>query len=191
MNARIAIALRLSLVTLALTGIVYPLLITGVATVLFPNASAGSLIYDGNRAIGSELIGQSFTSEEYVHSRPSANDYDAITSGPSNLGPTSAYLLADVTARVRAVRSEESLGADSPVPADLVCASASGLDPHISPESAILQAERVADARGIEVQQVLELIDTHTERATFGFIGEDRVNVLMLNHALDGISTAD
>lgn len=191
MRARIIIALRLSLLTLVLTGVVYPLLITGLATALFPNASRGSLVYDGNRAIGSELVGQSFTSEAYFHSRPSAGDYDPATSGPSNLGPTNADLESAVTARVRAVREEESLGAGSPVPADLVCASASGLDPHISPESAILQAERVAAARGLDSQQILDLIDAHTERAVLGFIGEERVNVLMLNLALDGIPAVD
>lgn len=181
-----AIALRLSLVTLVLTGVVYPLVMTGLAIVLFPEQARGSLVRDpSGMVIGSSLIGQRFESDRYFHPRPSAGGYDGLSSGPSNQAPTSAALRSVVQQRVDHVRLLESLGASEPVPADLVCASASGLDPHISPEAARLQASRVAVARGLPLHQVMDLVDAHVERPTFGFIGAYRVNVLALNLALD------
>ncbi|MRS12604.1 MAG: potassium-transporting ATPase subunit KdpC [Actinobacteria bacterium] len=186
MKSRIAIAIRLSLVTLLLVGVVYPLAVTGIAALIFPDQARGSLVTTADGAVvGSALIGQEFTSDQYFHSRPSQGGYDGTASGPSNLGPLSRDLRAAVSERVRAVRELEDLAPAVPVPADLVCASASGLDPHISPEAAALQAPRVAVARNMRVEEVMRLVEAHTEPATFGFLGQKRVNVLLLNIALD------
>lgn len=188
MLSRVKTALRLALVTLVLTGIVYPLVVTGVSAVLFPRQAAGSLVSDGQRTVGSSLIGQSFTSTEYFHSRPSVGDYDGLASGGSNLGPTSTALRDDVAGRVAAVRVMEGLNGSATVPVDMVTASASGLDPHITPASAHIQAQRVADARNMKLAEVLALVSKHTERPTLGIIGESRVNVLLLNLELDRVS---
>lgn len=185
MKTRVLIALRLAVATLVLTGVVYPLVLTAIARLAFPGQSAGSIVYRDGEAVGSELIAQRFAGDGYFHERPSACDYDAGASAASNLGPTSAELRSLVIERVRDVRARESLGESATIPADLVCASASGLDPHVSPETARLQAPRVAAARDIGVQEVLRLIDEHTERPTLGFMGAYRVNVLALNLALD------
>jgi K+-transporting ATPase ATPase C chain len=189
-KARILIALRLTVVTIVLTGVIYPLGLTAIARLAFPAYSAGSIVYSDGDAVGSALIAQPFEGDAYFHPRPSACDYDAEASAASNLGPTSAELRSLVIERVREVRSRESLAAGASVPVDLVCASASGLDPHLSPEAARLQAPRVAEERGIGVQEVLGLIDEHTEHPTLGFIGADRVNVLLLNLALDEATAA-
>lgn len=189
MRTRLLTALRLSLATVVLTGVLYPLGLTVVARVAFPYRSTGSIMYRDGRAVGSKLLAQPFEGDGYFHSRPSACDYDTQASAPSNLGPTSANLRASVLERLNEVRVTESLDAAASVPADLVCASASGLDPHVSPESARLQAPRVAEARGIGVQEVLGLIEERTEHPTFGFIGADRVNVLLLNLRLDEVTT--
>jgi potassium-transporting ATPase KdpC subunit len=164
----------------ALTGIAYPLAITGVAQTLLPMQANGSLIVQGEKIIGSALIGQSFTSDRYFHPRPSAagNGYDASASSGTNLGPTSAKLIERVKNDVRSQGS---------VPADMVTTSASGLDPDISPENAYLQAERVANARGITPDDVRAVVEAHIDEPRFGFLGEARVNVLGLNMALDGI----
>jgi K+-transporting ATPase ATPase C chain len=166
----------LALMTVVL-GLGYPFVVWGVAQVAFPNQANGSLIERDGKVIGSELIGQNFSSAKYFHGRPSAagNGYDASASGGSNLGPTSAKLID----RVKADAGEES------IPADLVTASASGLDPHISPAAAEFQIDRVASARKISDKQVRDLISEFTEGRTFGFLGETRVNVLKLNLALD------
>jgi K+-transporting ATPase ATPase C chain len=172
-----------------LTGVVYPLAITGISAVLFPRQAAGSLVDDeAGRVVGSTLIGQRFETPGYFHSRPSAADYDALASGGSNLGPTSAVLIDSVAARVIAARALEGLAASETVPVDMVTASASGLDPHITPASARLQARRVADARGMTLDSVLALVEKHTEEPTLGIIGESRVNVLLLNLELDHAS---
>lgn len=191
MITRLKTALRLAVVTLLLTGVVYPLVITGISTVLFPGQSQGSFVTnESGLTVGSELIGQSFESPGYFHSRPSASGYDAVASGGSNLGPTSEALRDAVTERIDAARSLEGLAASATVPVDMVTASASGLDPHITPASARLQAKRVAEARGMALGDVLELLEKHTGHPTLGIIGESRVNVLLLNLELDRV-TAD
>jgi K+-transporting ATPase ATPase C chain len=181
------IALRMTLATLVLTGVLYPLAMTGLSQLLFPRQAKGSLVRVEGRVVGSDLIGQRFSSPGYFQGRPSAagaNGYDATASGGSNLGPTSKKLrdrVADDLTRLRA----ENPQAQGPVPADLVTASASGLDPDISPEAARWQAPRVAAARGVELGQILALVASHTETRTLRLLGEPRVNVLLLNLALD------
>lgn len=184
-------ALRVALVLTVLTGVVYPLLVTGVAQVAFPDAADGSLVtgdVDGERVVvGSALQGQAFTGDAYVEPRPSAagDGYAGDATGGTNLGPGNPELLALVGERVTAYRARNGLPADAAVPVDAVTASGSGLDPHVSPANARLQAPRVAAARGVPVERVLALVDAHTEGRTWGFLGEPRVNVLLLNRALD------
>lgn len=179
-------AIRITIVMTALTGLIYPALVTGFAQVMFPYKANGSLIEKDGRVIGSDLIGQSFIRPEYFHPRPSAagTGYDAAASGGSNLGPTSAKLLARVKESVAAYRSANP-GADAPAPPDAVLASASGLDPHITPENALLQASRVAVTRGADKARVLELVREVQEGRDLRVLGEPRVNVLRLNLALD------
>jgi K+-transporting ATPase ATPase C chain len=172
-----------------LTGFAFPLVITGLARIVFPRQAAGSLISQGGRVVGSDLIGQSFSSPRYFHARPSAagNGYDASASGGTNLGPTSARLIRDVQQLAAAYRRENGLAASAPLPADAVTRSASGLDPHISPASAECQVSRVAWARGMSEAEVRRLVQAHTEGRQLGILGEPRVNVLRLNLALDGV----
>lgn len=179
-------ALRMTIVLTVLTGLLYPAAVTGIAKLLFPRQAAGSLVVVNGKTIGSELIGQKFTRPGYFHGRPSAagDGYDAANSGASNLGPTSAKLAARV--REDAARFlRENPAAREPLPADLLTTSASGLDPHISPASAQVQAGRVAAARGVSAAEIVSLIEAHTEDRQYGFLGEPRVNVLKLNLALD------
>jgi K+-transporting ATPase ATPase C chain len=183
---RISLMATLSLAVL-LCGI-YPLLVWIVGQGLFPAESNGSLLVHKGITVGSSLLSQGFTDPKYFHPRPSAagQGYDAAGSGGSNLGPTSKKLVDGVRRRVVDYRIENGLGSDATVPADAVTASASGLDPHISVKNALLQARRVAKARGLTIEVVMEKIDAHTEGRTFGILGEPRVNVLMLNLDLDG-----
>jgi len=177
-------AITLFIVFTALTGLAYPLALTGVANVLFPDQATGSLISRDGKVVGSRLIGQSFVSDRYFHGRPSAagqSGYDASASSGSNLGPLSHQLLERVRNDVAKLREE---GATN-IPADAVTTSASGLDPHISPAYAELQVGRVARARGVSPDRVRALITEDTRRPTFGLIGEPRINVLLLNLALD------
>jgi K+-transporting ATPase ATPase C chain len=185
----IASTLRPAIVMTALfavlLGLVYPLVLTGIGQALFPAQANGSLIRSGDRVIGSSLIGQAFTSDRYFHGRPSAagKGYDPTASSGSNLGPASAALADRVRADLSALRTSP----DSPVPADLVTTSASGLDPHISPEAALFQAVRVAEARGLSLTQVQAQVAAHTQKPLFGVFGEPVVNVLELNLALDSL----
>jgi potassium-transporting ATPase KdpC subunit len=169
----------------------YPLAVTGISKIAFTDKANGSLLVDrSGTIIGSELLGQNFSSEKYFHPRPSAageNGYDAASSSGSNLGPTSQKLASLIKDRVIAYRTINDLAGNQPVPADAVTASGSGLDPHISPANAALQTARVANARSIAPKKVQELIATNTDKASFGFLGEDGVNVLKLNLALDSI----
>jgi K+-transporting ATPase ATPase C chain len=187
MKKEITVALRMTLVTLLLTGLAYPLAVTGLAQVLFPARANGSLVMTGERVVGSELIGQRFQKPGYFHSRPSAagaDGYDATSSSGSNLGPTSKALRDRIEAEITHLRSENP-GAPGPIPVDLVTASGSGLDPHVSEDAARWQAPRVAAARGVPAAKVEELIASHTEGRWLGLLGEPRVNVLLLNVELD------
>jgi K+-transporting ATPase ATPase C chain len=182
--------LRLFVLLSLLTGLLYPLAVTGLATVLFPKASQGSLVVRQGKVAGSALIAQSFTSARYFWPRPSAADFATLPSGASNLGPTSAVLKKAVADRSAQLRTAHGLPADAAVPPDLIFASASGVDPHISPEAALFQVQRVGKARGFQDLQMAKcrgLIRHFTESPQFGCLGEPRVNVLLLNQALDEI----
>ena len=185
--AEIAVALRMTVATLVLTGLLYPLVMTGVSQALFPWRANGSLAERDGKVVGSELIAQAFKNPAYFQPRPSAagaNGYDPTSSSGSNLGPTSQKLKERVDADVARLRSENPK-APGPVPGELVTASASGLDPHLSPEAARWQAPRVAAARGVSLADVEALIAARVEGRTFGFLGEARVNVLRLNLDMD------
>ena len=167
---------------------IYPLVVFGISQAFFRDKANGSLIVDSSGAVrGSRLIGQQFTAPQYFHPRPSAagNGYDASNSGGSNLGPTSSNLLASITQRIGNYRTENNLATNAAVPADAVTASASGLDPHISVRNAELQAPRVAKARNLPVDKVLELVRSNTDAPDLGIFGDPGVNVLKLNLALD------
>jgi potassium-transporting ATPase KdpC subunit len=182
----IVTAVLMTIVTTVLLGLVYPLVITGLAQVLFPDQANGQLITRDGRVIGSRLIGQTFSSAKYFHSRPSAagSGYDATSSSGTNLGPTSKKLIDAVTANVEAAQKDNP---GAPVPVDLVTSSASGLDPHISPAAARFQVPRVARERHMTEADVQALVDRFTEGRQWGVLGEPRVNVLELNLALEGV----
>jgi len=182
-------SILLTIVFTVLTGVLYPLVITGIAQVAFHNQANGSLIEHNGQVVGSELLAQQFTGDKYFWPRPSAGSYATVPSGASNLGPTSQTLQSNVTANATAFRTGNKLAADAPVPADMVFTSASGLDPHISPEAAQLQVARVAAARSMSADQVKALVEKFVEPPQWGIFGEARVNVLRLNLALDEMDT--
>jgi K+-transporting ATPase ATPase C chain len=192
MRSHLSIAIRMTLLTAILLGLLYPLAITGVAQVVFPGAANGSLVKVNGQVVGSTLIAQDFTQAKYFHPRPSAagKGYDAIASAASNLGPTSRALIDQVSTAVdQALRQDPGLRRRS-VPVDMVTTSGSGLDPDISVANARAQAPRVAAARGMTLAAVLRLVAARTSGRTFGFLGEPRVNVLQLNLALDAAQKA-
>ena len=187
MNSQLRPALVLFLALSVVTGLVYPLAVTGIAQVAFPDKANGSLVTQDGKVVGSALIGQAFSDPKHFWSRPSATSpmpYNAANSAGSNQGPTNPALAEAVQARIAALRAADP-GNPLPVPVDLVTASASGLDPHISRAAADYQAARVARARGLPEADVRALVERHTEPAWLGFIGEPRVHVLRLNLALD------
>lgn len=189
MNPLVRPALVLFVALSVLTGLAYPLAVTGIGQVLFPAQAAGSLLLRDGRPVGSSLIGQHFSDPKYLWSRPSATSptpYNASGSGGSNLGPLNPALADAVQARIAALRSADP-GSTGPVPIDLVTASGSGLDPHLSVAGAQFQAARIARVRQLPVQTVQQLIDRHTEGRLFGLLGEPRVNVLQFNLALDAL----
>ena len=185
LRTNLAISVLMTVVTTVLLGVVYPLVVTGLAQALFPDRANGQLIYRDGRLVGSRLIGQPFSSPGYFRARPSAAGpagYDAAASGGTNLGPTNAALIDAVRARAEAARLENP-GAQ--VPIDLVTSSASGLDPDISPAAAAFQVPRVARERGVTEAAIRQLVAAFTTPRDLGFLGEPRVNVLLLNLALD------
>ena len=179
-------ALKFTLVTTVVFGLLYPLAMTGLSKLLFPKQAAGSLVERDGRVVGSQLIGQAFTADKYFHSRPSAAGagYDASASSPSNLAPTNQALVDRVKSDVVKLQQENP---GVPIPVDLVTASGSGLDPHVSPAAAEFQIPGVAKARGMSVESIRALVARHTEGRTFGIFGEPRVNVLELNLDLDSV----
>jgi len=187
---QLMIAIRVTVAFTILTGVLYPLLVTGLAKAVFPHQASGSLVQASGKTVGSELIGQKFTRPEYFHGRPSAagsDGYDGLASGGSNLGPTNKALVDRVQADLKKFR-EENPTFTGPVPADLLTGSGSGLDPDISPASADAQVARVAAARGMSPDALRQLVAGHTEGRQFGILGEPRVNVLKLNLVLDQVA---
>ena len=180
-------SIRFTLVTTVLLGLGYPLVMTGIAGVLFPHQASGSLILKNGKVIGSSLLAQSFTGDKYFHPRPSAagNGYDATSSGGSNLAQSNQKLVTRIQGDIDKLAAQNH---GKPVPIDMVTTSGSGLDPDITPDNADYQVERVAQARGIDQGRLRQLIADHTTSRQLGFLGEPRVNVLELNLALDELS---
>ncbi|HEY3298729.1 MAG TPA: potassium-transporting ATPase subunit KdpC [Armatimonadota bacterium] len=192
MSRHVMISLRLVLISTILLGLIYPLVITGIAQLIFPSQANGSMIVQNSRIIGSSLIGQTFTRAEYFHPRLSAagKGYDASASSGSNLAPTSKSLVDRVSADSARLILENPGLEKGRIPVDMVTTSASGLDPDISPDNAYAQAARVASARGIPTAQVKSLIQSNLTQRQFGILGEPRVNVMRINLALDAMNRA-
>jgi len=178
-------SLRVYLTFTILLGLIYPLTMTFIAQMLSPDKANGSLIVKDNRLLGSRLIGQKFTQAKYFHSRPSTVDYNATSSGASNLGPASRKLMDAVTERIKNSRVEYNLSPDERIPADMALSSASGLDPHITMENALIQAKRVSKTRGVSEEEIIEMIKNNIDKDFIGIWGEKGINVLKLNMALD------
>lgn len=189
MSSLVRPAVALLLIMTVLTGVVYPLVITGLAQIMFPQQAGGSLVMENGKPIGSALIGQSFSDPKYFWSRPSATSpqsYNGVASSGSNLGPLNPALIDALKTRIATLQAADP-GNNAPIPVDLVTASASGLDPHISVAAANYQAARVARARGVNVAAVRNLLAAHTEGRLLGIIGEPRINVLEVNLALNAL----
>ena len=184
MKKNLITAMLMTVATTILLGIIYPLVVTGLAQLMFHDRAMGQIVVRAGKPVGSRVIGQAFTSDRYFHSRPSyaGNGYDAANSNASNLGPTNHVLVERVHTDVAKLQAENP---GVPVPVDLVTSSGSGLDPHITPAAAGFQIPRIAKARGMSVAQLNRLIAKHTDQRQFGFLGEPRVNVLELNLDLD------
>ena len=184
--------LKISLIVLAIMslilGIIYPLAMTGITDLIFPKRAGGSLIMINGKTIGSELIGQNFTGAEYFHGRPSANNYDGLFSGGSNLGPVNKKLLDNAAILADRIKKENGLSNETKIPADLVLASGSGLDPHISVEAALIQVPGIAGRRKIDKSVIIKMIDRSTEKQYFNLFGNVYINVLKLNLALDAMN---
>lgn len=189
MRRAFIVALRMALVTIVITGVLYPLAVWAVSSVAFPSQAGGSLVTSGGSLVGSRLIGQQFVSDKYFHGRPSAagSGYDAMASSASNLGPTNKALVSAVETRVAEVVASDPGAVSGQVPIDMVTASGSGLDPDISPDNAYLQVARVAGARGMSDAVVRDLVAAHVTGRALGILGEPRLNVLELNLALDAM----
>lgn len=187
MRSQIRPALLSLMILILFTGMIYPLAVTGLAQMIFPVQANGSLVMVDADVMGSALIGQAFNAPQYFWPRPSATGYNPLPSSGSNLGPTSRVLSEQFQQREQELRSLYNLPASASLPADLLFASGSGLDPHISPAAAQIQIGRVAQARGLTEEQVAALVEQYTEPAQFGLLGEPRVNVLLLNLALDAL----
>lgn len=182
----LAPAIVFTILTIVVFGIIYPVIMTLVSEAIFPTQAAGAFVYENGAAVGSDIIGQQWTKPQYFHGRPSAagNGYDPTSTGGTNLAPTSKKLIAATRSAIAALRRENP-DASGPIPMDLVTSSASGIDPDISPQAAYYQAPRVANARGMTVSEVDEIITANSQPRELGFLGEPRVNVLALNLALD------
>ncbi len=182
---QILVSLRVILIFTVITGGLYPLIMTGIAQGFFPHKANGSMIIVKGVTVGSELIGQYFTSEKYFHGRISSSEYDSLSSGGSNFGPANEKFIKRVQNDLRNIRVENYLPSNMKIPSELVTSSASGLDPHISLESALIQTKRVASARKIDESIIINIISKHIERRYFSIAGDKFVNVLSLNIALD------
>ncbi|AFK87389.1 MULTISPECIES: potassium-transporting ATPase subunit KdpC [Thermoanaerobacterium] len=183
-------SLMLLIVLSVFTGLLYPLTITGIAQLIFPHQANGSLIYKDGQVIGSSLIGQQFSDPKYFHGRPSSageTGYDATSSSASNLGPTNKLLIEKAEKLAQQVRKENGLKSNTAIPSDLITSSASGLDPDISIDAALMQIPRIAKARGISEEKLKNLVNEHIAGRQLGILGEPRVNVLELNIALDNL----
>lgn len=191
MKTQLIISIKIFAVFTVLCGVIYPLLITGIAQSVFPGKANGSMIVVDNKVVGNELIGQKFDSASYFQPRPSAVDYNPLPSGGSNLGPTSEKLKEQVLARTEQWTKSNPAASAEKIPSEMLFASASGLDPHISPKAALLQVERIASVRNFNTeqkQQLVKLVSDLTEKPQFSLLGESRVNVLKLNLALDHLN---
>ncbi len=186
MRRQLLAGLRMLLILTIVLGVIYPLAVTAIAQVTMSDRANGSLVRSGGSVVGSELLAQAFDGDQWFHPRPGS--YDPTASGASNLGPNDPDLIDAVTSAIAAVREQDGVPVDTAIPADAVTTSGSNLDPDISPAYAKLQAPRVAAARGLRVQDILDLIDRQTAGRTFGFMGDPRVNVLLLNLALERLA---
>jgi potassium-transporting ATPase KdpC subunit len=191
MKTQISIAFKFLLIMTLLTGIIYPVFLTGIAQLIFPAKANGSFLIKDGKILGSTLIGQKFDSPAYFWSRPSAIDYNPVPSGASNFGPTSAKLVSLVNERRKTFIASNNLKDTTPIPEEMIFSSASGLDPHSSPDAVLLQVKRIVAVRHFnssQEQRLNKLIRQNTEKRQFGFLGEERINIFLLNVGLDGIN---